>query len=90
MGLFLYSDFFCDRPLSFQNLTEVKIELPIESYLTYDDILRQRQTFVAAQKAYFDERFGYVMAGESLRKAIGRMENEPPPGEKSPHSLKNP
>ena len=88
MGL-LYSDFFCDRPLSLQNLTDVKIELPIESYLTYDEILRQRQTFVAAQKAYFDERFGYVMAGESLRKAIGRMETNSE-GKKSSNSLKNP
>ena len=68
---------------------EAKIELPIESYLTYDDILRQRQTFVAAQKAYFDERFNYVMAGESLRKAIGRMET-PPPEKKSSNSPKNP
>jgi outer membrane protein TolC len=53
---------------------EAKIELPIESYLTYDDILRQRQTFVAAQKAYFDERFNHVMAGEALRKAMGSLE----------------
>ncbi len=53
---------------------EAKIELPIESYLTYDDILRQRQNFVAAQKAYFDERFNHVMTGEALRKAMGSME----------------
>ena len=70
-------------------VVEAKIELPIESYLTYDDILRQRQTFVAAQKAYFDERFGYVMAGESLRKAIGRMETNSEE-KKSSHSPENP
>jgi len=54
-------------------IIESLIELPVQSFLTFDDILRQRQAFVQAQKRYFQERFNYVMAGEDLRKAIGRI-----------------
>jgi len=55
-------------------IIEELIELPIQTYLTFDDILRQREAFAEAQKRYFDERFSYFMALEELRKAIGRME----------------
>ena len=54
-------------------IIESLIELPVQSFLTFDDILRQRQAFVQAQKRYFQERFNYVMAGEDLRKTIGRI-----------------
>lgn len=53
---------------------EAKIEQPIASNLTYDDILRQRQDVTNTQKQYFTERLTYVMAGEDLQKAIGRIE----------------
>ncbi len=55
-------------------IIEELIELPVQTYLTFDDILRQREAFTQAQKRYFDERFNYFMALEELRKAIGRME----------------
>lgn len=59
-------------------IIENLIELPVQSFLTFDDILRQRQAFVQAQKKYFQERFNYVMAGEDLRKTIGRMHASSP------------
>lgn len=55
-------------------VVEAKIEKGTGSNLTYDDVLRQRQDVTTTQKQYFTERLNYVMAGEDLQKAIGRIE----------------
>jgi hypothetical protein len=42
--------------------------------ITFDDVIKARETYTDAQKSYFDQRLNYMLAREDLRRKMGIVE----------------
>jgi len=42
--------------------------------ITFDDVIRARESYTDAQKSYFDQRLNYMLAREDLRRKMGIVE----------------